>query len=121
MYLPSMLYHMTKKQKRQLLQRFPLFRTDGLKAHPACVKRFRRFALHHQFFSRYVYCAICLEDSLDNQDALIPLCSIIEHAIHKKCIEYEINGCCCCRVGHSVFKDRLRTRRKLSLHGWTVL
>jgi hypothetical protein len=119
-FLPSMLYHMTRKQKRQLLQRFPLF-TDRLKAHPLCVKRFRRFAQHHQFFSRYVTCVICLENILDNEDALIPPCNIIEHSLHKKCIEYEMNGCCCCRVGHSVFKDRLRTRRKLSVRGWTVV
>ena len=52
-YIPSMLYHITRKQKRQLLQRFPLFKTNGLKAHPACVNKFRTFAQHHQFFSPY--------------------------------------------------------------------
>jgi hypothetical protein len=119
-YLPSMLYHMTRKQNRQLLQRFPLFRTDGLKAHPACVNIFIRFAQHHRFFSRYVACAICLEDILDNQDALIPRCNIVEHSLHKNCIDYDLNGCPMCRFSHLPYRDRLRhTRNRLS--GWTVL
>jgi hypothetical protein len=47
-YLPSMLYHMARKQKAQLMQYFPFFSANGLKAHPVCTKRFRRFAQHHQ-------------------------------------------------------------------------
>jgi hypothetical protein len=120
-FLPSMLYHMTRKQKRQLLQHFPLFNADGLKAHPVCANRFRRFAQRHQFFSRFVTCAICLDDILDNEDALVPPCNIIEHSLHRKCLDYDVNGCFHCRVGHLMFRDRLRSQRKLNLHDWTVL
>jgi hypothetical protein len=120
-YLRSLLFHLSRKQKRQLAQGFPSFDEKLQKCHPSCYYRFKIFARHHQFFSRYVICAICLENLLDNEDALVPPCNIIEHSLHKNCIEYQMNGCAHCRVGHSVFKDRLRTRRKLNICDWTVL
>ena len=120
-YINSLLLHLTRKQKRQLAQAFPSFDEKLQKCHLSCYYRFRTFAKRHQFFSRYATCAICLEDILDEQNALVPPCNIIEHALHKNCIEFDLNGCLHCRKGHLTFKDRLRSRRKLSLHGWTVL
>ena len=58
---------------------------------------------------------------MDDEEALVTPCNIIEHSLHKNCIEFDLNGCLHCRKGHLTFKDRLRNRRKLSLHGWTVL
>ena len=66
-YLPSMLYHLTRKQKRQILQHFPLF-NENLKA--------RR----KQFFIPFVTCCICSEDIKDNEEALIP--PVISSLIH---------------------------------------
>ena len=86
-YLPSMLYHLTRKQKRQILQRFPFVSTNGgLKAHSHCVTIFRTFARHNQFFTPFVTCAICSEDIKDNEEALVPPCNIIAHSLHKDCL-----------------------------------
>ena len=120
-FLRSLLFHLTRKQKRQLLQGFPSFDEKLQKCHPFCYYHFKTFAKRHQFFSRYATCAICLEDILDEQNALVPPCNIIEHALHKNCIEFDLNGCLHCRKGHLTFKDRLRSRRKLNLRDWTVL
>ena len=122
-YLHYLLFHLTRKQKRQLLQGFPSFDGKYDKCHPSCYYRFRTFSKHNQFFSPYVTCCICLEDIKNEQEALIPPCHIIEHSLHRDCLTGVPNGCVQCRVGHSAYRNRLRyTRKKLFLEsGWTVL
>jgi hypothetical protein len=122
-FLHSLLFHLTRKQKSQLAQGFPSFDEKYDRCHPHCYYRFRSWATHHQFFTRFVTCAICLEDIMDNEDALVPPCNIIEHSLHKDCLKRVPNGCPMDRVGHLPYRDRLRhTRKNIFLEpAWTVL
>jgi len=120
-YLRSLLFHLTRKQKRQLAQGFPSFDEKYEGCHPSCYYRFGTWATHHQFFTPFVTCSICSEDISDSDKAMIPPCHIIAHSIHQKCLTCVPNGCPMCRKGHSVYRDRLRhTRKKLFIEsGWS--
>ena len=69
----------------------------------------------------FVTCSICSEDIADCDEALIPPFHIIAHSVHNNCLTHSPNGCPQCRVGHLLFKDRLRSRTKLSVSDWTIL
>jgi hypothetical protein len=123
-YLNSLLFHLTRKQKRQLLQHFPDFDCSLDKCHPACYSSFRRFAKHNQFFDLYVTCSICGEDIQDNEEALVPPCKIISHSLHKDCLTFDPNGCSQCRKGHTLYRDSVLRQRRKKLYlegGWTKL